>query len=125
MKRILVAVLLALTLSSAAKAENTTLFSAIATSGTYGCAKADGTVGPCDLSGFRSASFQVTSVAGSVATVDFQVRNTPNDPWATVFTVVNPGTAELGYTGSPVSGQCQVVVTWTSGTLTGTLVRTK
>lgn len=113
-----------LLLPGSARADYITMFSGLGASGTFGCSGASGVDSPCDLTGYTKASFQATSAAGSVATVTLQVRNTPSDPWSTVFIVTNPGTGELGYSG-PGVGQCQVVVAWASGSLTGTLVRIK
>lgn len=120
-RNIILALAVALLPVTAQADDKITLFSALSSSGTYGCTGLNSA--PCDLAGFSQASFQVTSVSTSVATVAFQLRNTPTDPWATVFTVTNPSVGELGYNG-PGVGQCQVVVTWGSGSaLTATLSR--
>jgi len=95
-------------LPNSARAESITLFSNLQTSGTFACTDSGGNQTPCDLYGWNKASFQVTSAAGSVATVALQIRNTSSDPWTTVVTVTNPGTNELGYFG-PGLGQAQVV----------------
>lgn len=115
---------LGLLLPGAALADEFVLFSGLATSGTFGCNSPELPFAPCELNGFNKVSFQVTSTAGSVATVELKQRNTAGDPWVTVVQVVNPTATELGYEGVGV-GQVECVVTWTSGTLRGTLVRAK
>ena len=78
-----------------------------------------------DLNGWAGVSFQVTSTAGSVATVTVQKRNSPSDAWSNpVITVTNPGVNELGYDG-PGIGEIRVVVAYTSGTLNCSVTRTK
>ena len=112
-------------LPNSARADFVPLFTAIQTSGTFACGPVGNTGSvPCDLAGFYKVSFQCTSAAGSVATVQVQIRNDSSQPWSTVVTQTNPGANDQGYVG-PGLGQLQVVVTWVSGTLTGTLVRTK
>ena len=106
------------------KADVIPLFSSLQTSGTFACGPGGSASVPCDLQGFYKVSFQCTSTSGSVATVQIQVRNDPSQAWATVVTQINPGPNDQGYIG-PGLGQLQVVVTWTSGILTGTLTRTK
>lgn len=105
-----------------AKADNITLFSALQGSGTFACGPNNDSTVPCDLNGYYKVSFQVTSASGSVAEIDLQQRNTPADPWSTVLQLFNPGTNDMGYSNIGY-GQMQVVVIWTSGSLTATLNR--
>lgn len=84
---------------------------------------ADG-VGAIDVSGYYKVSVHIISAAGSQATINCYRRNSSNDAWINVLTITDPSATELGYDFPPV-GQLRFELAWTSGTITGTIVRAK